>query len=95
MSRTHINVLEVGTVKEKIGGDGLSIPSVIVSDLTMGTTQSVKTNNLRKADGDYITLYNSMVQPSGFIASTNLTCDNLNENTEDQGINVTANLGIE
>jgi|GEM_PF-4857357 len=95
MSRSHINVLEVGTVKEKIGGDGLSIPSVIVSDLTMGTTQSVKTNNLRKADGDYITLYNSMVQPSGFIASPNLTTDNLNENTADQGIDVTCDLKIE
>jgi len=60
----------------------------------MGSTQAIKTNNIQKSDGSYITLSNSLVQSSGFIASQNITADNLNENTANQGINVTANLGI-
>ena len=94
MSRSHLNLLEVGTIKERSNGYGIAIPSTIVSDITMGSTQAIKTNNLQVSDGSYISLYNSLVQTSGFIALTNLTTDNLNENNSGQGINVTCNMGI-
>jgi len=94
MSRSHSNVVETGIIREKSAGSGVSIPSTIVSDLTLGTTQAIKTNNIQVADGSYITLYNSLVQPSGFIASPNITTDHINENTSGQGILVTANIGV-
>ena len=40
MSRSHLNVVECGTIKERSSGWGLSIPSTIVSDITMGSTQA-------------------------------------------------------
>lgn len=96
MSSTRIKTHEVqtSTLKERVAGSGVSIPSKISTDLTLDTTAILKANNLQKNDGSYISLGSSMVQSSGFIASPNITCDNLNENTEDAGVSCTADFTL-
>lgn len=94
MSRVHTNVIEVGTIREKSTGAGISIPSTIISDLTLGTVNQLKTNIITVADGSYLQLNSSMVQMSGFIATPSLTTNQINENNSGQGIIATCNFGV-
>jgi len=89
--------LKTNTLSSTTGGGtpvAVSTGLTVAADVQIDNNSLLKVDQIQKNSGSYIVLGSSLVQMSGFVATPNITADNLNENTLAAGVTSTANLKV-